>query len=70
MSFETRPMGARLGISGVLEFKDKDGNVLERVQMHGSVPIADLDISDDHKQTLTAMAAEASENAHGTDHRQ
>lgn len=55
-------MGARLGISGVLEFKDKDGNVLERVQMHGSIPLADLDLSDEHKQTLAAMAAEQTES--------
>jgi hypothetical protein len=63
MSFETKPMGARLGISGVLEFKDKDGNILERVQMQGSIPLDALDLSDEHKNALL-------ESAHAPDDRQ
>lgn len=45
-------VGARLGISGTLEFKDKDGNVLKTVQMNGSIPLTDLDLTVDEAREL------------------
>lgn len=36
-----KPVGARLGLSGTLEFRDKAGNVLKTVDFVGSVPLDD-----------------------------
>lgn len=59
-------IGAKLGIGGTLEFRDKDGNILKTVQMSGSVPLSDIGISAEQAQELI----EQQEQSHGTDHRQ
>lgn len=45
-------VGARIGISGVLECKDKDGNVLQLIEMNGSIPLSDLGLSVEQAQEL------------------
>lgn len=37
-------VGGRLGVSGVLEFLDKDGNILKTVEIKGSIPLTDREI--------------------------
>ena len=36
---DVKPLAGRLGVSGVLEFLDKDGNVLKTTEIKGSVPL-------------------------------
>lgn len=65
MPYQT-DMGAKLGISGVLEFRDSQGNLLKTVQMTGSIPLSDLGVSAEEAQTII----DSQEPTHGTDHRQ
>ena len=51
MNFQTG-MAARLGISGVLEYKDKDGNVIGTTEIRGSLPLADIGMSVDEAREL------------------
>ena len=59
-------MGAKLGISGVLEFRDAQGNLLKTVQMTGSIPLSDVGLTTEQAQTLI----DSQEQSNGTDHRQ
>lgn len=65
MSNNTAAVGARIGISLTLEFKDKDGNVLKRMPMSGSVPLADAGMSVEQAQDFINEQKEAD---HGRDH--
>jgi len=38
---DTASVGGKLGIAGVLEYLDKDGNVLKTVEIKGSIPLTD-----------------------------
>jgi hypothetical protein len=58
-------VGARLGLAGTLEFKDKDGNVLKRVDFTGSVPLADTGLSVYQAQSIINQQ----EPQHGADDR-
>ena len=53
------PLGARLGLSGTLEFKDDAGNVLKRVDFVGSVPLADSGLSVEQAQQLITQEGAA-----------
>jgi hypothetical protein len=53
-------VGARLGLSGTLEFRDADGNILKSVDFTGSVPLED--------SGLTVEQAQSIINEQGTDH--
>ena len=44
--------GAGLGISGVLEFRDKDGNVVGTTELRGVIPLTELDISVEEAQQI------------------
>ena len=57
------PIGARLGISGVLECKDATGAVIKTIEIKGSLPLSDLGITEQQARQLI-------EETHGTDHRQ
>jgi hypothetical protein len=60
------PLGARLGLSGSLEFKDASGNVLKRVDFVGSVPLAESGLSvEQAQQLITQQGAN-----HGCDDRE
>jgi hypothetical protein len=60
------PIGARLGLSGTLEFKDDAGNVLKRVDFVGSVPLAESGLSvEQAQQLITQEGAD-----HGCDDRE
>lgn len=48
----TASVGARLGLSGTLEFRDKDGNVLKTVDFVGSVPLEQTGMSVEQAQSL------------------
>ena len=55
----TAGVGARLGLSGTLEFKDDAGNVLKRVDFTGSVPLSETGLSVEQAQELiTQQGAE------------
>lgn len=62
MSFQTG-IGAKLGISGTLEYRDKDGNVLKTVQLNGAIPLADIGLSVEQAQQIV-------EQNNGPDHRE
>lgn len=47
--------GGRLGISGALEFRDVDGNLLKTIQMTGSVPLDELGITQEQAAELVAQ---------------
>lgn len=66
MTFEAG-LGARLGISGTLECKDKDGKVLSVIELTGSIPLSDLGLTIDQAQDLIDSQPE---KPNGTDHRQ
>ena len=36
-------MGGRLGISGTLEWRDKDGNILGTTTLSGSIPLSEIE---------------------------
>lgn len=55
-------MGAKLGLSGVLVYHDKDGNVLKTVEMNGAIPLERLGLSVEQAQELIKQQ----ENANGT----
>ena len=58
MTYEAKPLTARLGIKGTFECRDKDGNVLKSIEIDGSVPIE------------LAQAEELLKEANGPDDRQ
>lgn len=62
MTNNTASVGAKLGISLTLEFKDKDGNVLKRMPMAGSVPLEDTGMSVEQAQSFIN---EQKEDDHG-----
>ena len=45
-------VGARLGLSGTLEFKDAEGRILKTVDFVGSVPLADAGLTVEQAQEL------------------
>lgn len=36
-------VGGRLGISGTLEWRDKDGNILGTTTLSGSIPLSEIE---------------------------
>lgn len=60
MSFSTG-MGAKLGINGTFECKDKDGNVLETITLNGAIPLEKLGLTVEEAQQLIK------ETNHGSD---
>jgi hypothetical protein len=63
----SNPVGARLGISAVLEFRDAEGNIIKTVDCAASIPLSDLDLTVDEARELILNHEGVS---HGTDHRQ
>lgn len=59
--FNTKPMGGKLGISGFLQYRDKDGNILKEVEVNGSIPL-----TAEQAQEL----AKQQEQGNGTDNRE
>lgn len=47
--WQTGPKG-KMGIKGTLEFRDKDGNIIKKVDVDGSVPVGGKDGTDDRGQ--------------------
>ena len=68
METNTASVGARLGLSGTLEFKDKDGNVIKRMPFAGSVPLESAGLSVEQAQELIT-AHQLKEAHHGRDDR-
>ena len=52
MTTNTTSVGARLGLSGTLEFKDAQGNVLKTVGFSGSVPLEEAGLTVEQAQEL------------------
>ena len=44
------PEGKEVGINGMLQFRDKDGNIIKEVDVDGSVPVGGKDGTDDRGQ--------------------
>jgi hypothetical protein len=53
-------IGAKLGIAGTFEFRDKDGNVLKTIHLSGAIPLSDLGLSVEDAQQIIEQ-----ENANG-----
>ena len=66
MTYEAA-VGARLGISGTLECKDKDGNILSVIELSGSIPLSELGLSVEQAEALNATQLET---FNGPDHRE
>ena len=64
MTNDTAALGARLGLAGTLEFRDKDGAILKAVDFAGSVPLGETGMSVDQAQELITNQQEPQ---HGTD---
>lgn len=64
MTQNATSVGARIGIAMTLEFKDKAGNVLKRMPMQGSIPLADTGMSAEEAQSFINAQKEAH---HGRD---
>lgn len=62
---QTKPMNARLNLSGTLEWRDKDGNILSTTTISGSVPLEETGLSVEQAQELINQQ----EASHGN-HRQ
>lgn len=63
---QAKPMHARLNLSGTLEWRDKDGNILSTTTIRGSVPLEETGLSVEQAQELINQQ----EAQHGRDHRQ
>lgn len=59
-------IGAKLNISGTLEWRDKDGNILSTTEIRGAIPLEDTGLTVEQAQQLI----NSQENPHGSDHRQ
>ena len=59
-------LGARLGLSGTLVYKDAAGNVLKAVPFAGSVPLSDTGLTVEQAQQLI----NSQEPHHGSDNRE
>jgi hypothetical protein len=56
---EQAGVAGRVAVSGVLEYKDKDGNVIKTVEVSGSLPIqqgADDGVDDDSERSQESGA--------------
>ena len=62
MSYQTG-IGAKLGISGAFQCKDRDGNVLKTIAFTGAIPLERLGFSAEQAQQLIE------EVNHGPDHK-
>ncbi len=45
-------MGGRIGLSGAFECRDKDGNVVKTITFSGSIPLSQLDLTEEQAQQL------------------
>jgi hypothetical protein len=59
-------IGAKLNLSGTLEWRDKDGNILSTTTISGSIPLADTGLTVEQAQELINSQGKP----HGCDHRQ
>ena len=53
---------ARLGISGVFECKNAQGEVIKTITMTGSIPLSDLGMSEDDAKQLIEKGTENGTN--------
>ena len=54
MTFQT-DLGARLGLSGAFECRDKDGNILKVIAFNGAIPLSRLDMTVEQAQQLVSQ---------------
>lgn len=52
MTNKVKQMAAKLQISGVLEWRDKDGNILSTTELHGNLPLSQLGLTSEQEQQL------------------
>lgn len=48
----TQTAGAAIGISGTLEYRDAAGNIIGATQLVGSIPLADIGLSESEAQQI------------------
>ena len=49
---EVQSMGARLGMSFALEFRDAQGNILKTIDCKGSVPLSEAGLTAEQAQAI------------------
>ena len=64
MTFETHTAG-RVGLSGFLQFRDKNGVVIKEVEINGSVPLPEGLTAEQAQELINSQ-----EQSNGTDHRE
>lgn len=47
-AWKVPPMNARLVLTGTLECRDKDGNLLQTIEVRGAIPVDLTDEEDEH----------------------
>jgi hypothetical protein len=57
-----KPIGAKLNISGTLEWRDKDGNILKTTTISGAVPLAETGLSVEQARELISHQEQANDN--------
>lgn len=65
MNFDST-MGAKLGVSGVLEYRDAAGTLLKTVEIKGAIPLSSLGMSVDEARDLIKQQENA-DGAHDHD---
>jgi hypothetical protein len=58
----TAAIGARLNVSGTLEWRDAQGNVLRTTHLSGQVPLESLGLTVDQAQTLIKQQEQSNDH--------
>jgi hypothetical protein len=48
---ETQPINMQVGVSGVLEFRDADGNLIKTVEVNAVIPVTELEATDGNQRS-------------------
>lgn len=64
--FDPKPIGARLGVRGTLEYRNARGEVIKTVEVRGDIPLAKLGLTEDQARELVQQQEN---QTHGTDDR-
>lgn len=62
MTFEVKPIGGRLGLSGTLEFRDATGAVIKTVDLIGSIPLSETGLTVEQAKQLVQGEADGADH--------
>lgn len=58
MTYQTKPMAARIGIRGTLECRNAAGEVIKTIEMNGEIPLSRLGLNVEQAQQLVEQQQE------------